>query len=660
MINGMNRELNKKKTRQKVILLIFVFILYYMVSAYAYHEFQKKDIFFKFPTVDEKTNLERADQILAGKLSKALLWQEPVTYLYFSALKLLGFNTPQGIKFFQLFLLNPLIIIMIFVLANTIKFKYPLLVTLLYAISPLPLFLSLTLMKTLFTIFIYMLCLLLYMKFLNNKKDIKLAILFSLAWIIAWWTRQHIILFLPIFFYYLSSGGKEGTEQDPKEKRNIMVSLLVILLLIVSSLSFVTVVNKKQMFTLTSNGPINFYISNNEHYAKTINIWPGPEWRKLTHEIDNKTIQPYGMILGQPLKWGTLLAKKAYWEFTPYTNFRQFYWGYYENIFSYFKINWILTLLFFPLVIISLLNWKSLLTWTKAMGLIWLLFHAVNILLIPGIARYNAIILPVTIILALRGFIFLKNDKRWIILLIILGVGMQYSHSPNDFKEEYHEFSRINRDLNNGIDLEFDVPSGSKHPIEWKYLKARYEYVKKQNYHKVINIVKSVKDFNQYHNDFCQLLDFSYMKLGLYYDALIMHRLIQIKGYTEQRVQSIQTSIIYETEKMIQSYRTQNQLTPKKANAIALFLATLPPTNSEETRKRFEVLLNISEELIKEALEKSGKDLSSNTYSDTLGIIYTRKGLKEKGQEIFRQVWEQIQDPKEKEEYKKRRGLQKN
>lgn len=653
--------MSEEKKRKSFILLL-IFLCYYILAGCAFMQFQKKDNFFHFPQVDEKTNLERAELIVKGELSKKLFWQEPAAFLYFSLLNLTGIDTPLEIKFFQLFFLNPVIILMIYLLGRML-FKHnrtcPLIAAALYAFSPLPFFLSLTIMKTIFTIFIYILCFFFYFKFYRHRSSLKYGLFFVFTWFISWWTRQHMLLLLPLFFIFLSLKRKSPAAGKGKkvENRNVLIAFIIIIVLIISSLSVVTIANKKQMLTLTTNGAVNFYIANNINYEETSNIWPGPQWQFLTYKVDH-LVNPYAMITEHPLKWIQLLAQKSLREFTPYADFRQFHWGYYENLFPYFKLSLLFNLVLVPLVVIALLQWPKLRPPYRLLGLSWLVYHGINIILIPGIARYNAVILPLTIILAIESLrlIIANKKKKLLVLLPVLAVLLVFIKNPNDFKQEYHEYLTGIKKLENREKTEIIIPAKTRHPIEWKYLKARYELEMNGNYREVIKIIESERNFAKYSSDFARLLDFSFMKLGLYYDALKAHEFIQMGNYTRSRLGAIQSAIIFKTEAMLQSYRREKLLNSRKANSIAVYLATMPVPGTKEAEERFARLLLIAEQLVNEAIEESHPQ-EKGIYLDTLGIIYARRGLKEKSMSIFREVYDSIQDPLERAKYKKRRNL---
>ncbi|MCK4765840.1 MAG: glycosyltransferase family 39 protein [Candidatus Aminicenantes bacterium] len=684
---------SEKKKRNSLILLL-IFLVYYIIAGIAFVQFQKNDIFFHFPQVDEKTNLERAEAIVSGQLSKELFWQEPGSFLYFSLLKVVGIDSPLKIKIFQLFLLNPFIILMVYLLGRLLtgnNQKYALAAATLYAFSPLPIFLSLTIMKTVFTIFLYVICFFFYFKFFRDRENLKYGLLFVIAWFVSWWTRQHILLLLPIFFIFLSKsldsasfpreagltevfGGVKGGAFSKKpplppeaSNKNVLLVSILIIILIVSSLSFVSIANKKQMLTLTTNGAVNFYIANNLKHEETLNTWPGPRWRLLTYRVDH-LVDPYGMVKKHPLKWLALLGKKSLREFTPYADFRQFYWGYYQKIFPYFRINLILNLILMPLVLFAFVLWRRLAAPYRILLLCWVIYHAVNVFVIPGIARYNAIILPVTVLLAAEVFRLLragwsaraaqpeKINKKLLLLLPVLVVLLVFIKNPNDFKAEYLDYLTNIKKLENNEKTEIFIPHKSKHLIEWKYLKARCEYYQKGNYREVIALIDSVKYFARYSSDFCELLDFAYMRLGLYFDALSAHQTVRVENYSAGRVRSIQSAIVSKTEEMVKSYRREKLLTPRKANDIALYLATLPPPDTKETAGRFQELLLIAEGLAQAAAAKA-QPREKRAYLDTLGIVYARRGLREKSVEIFKQVYELIENPLEKEKYRGERRL---
>lgn len=634
--------------------VVWYFAVYYLFAFTVFFVFLKNDVFFHTPLVDEVSNVKRASDLVSGQLGEDLFWQEGGTYIYFGVLKRLGLDSPVKIKVFQIFFLHPftgLLFLILGVRFFKMDHSFPVGFFLFY---PVLVFFSMTMMKTSITILLYLLCFFFFFQFMDRKGSLKSGLLFLLFFSLSWWTRQHIILFLPVFFYFLS---RRSGDLPPVEKRNVLRVFVLVCLIIVGSLSILSLLAKNPLRTLTTNGSVNFYISNNANVGKTLNIWPGPEWKYLNSLLINHQIRPLEYVKANPVGWLALLGKKAIWEFTPRTYFRQYNWGYYVKIFPYFFVNNWVNFVLISLSLFCLIRWRKLDDRMKVAALCWTLFHVINIVFIPGIARYNAVISFLTILLAYRGWRLLVRQPKHIIACLVFPLLIFWIKVPNDFGKEYWDYIGAQKQLLDGKKLTVTIPGTTQHPSDWTWIEG-WDLFNRKQYADALRVIQTnIPRYHLYGDGVNNIVNDSLLRLGLYYDQLLfLNAFDESAPEIKKRKMALRYQILYQTEGMVQSYREAGLWNWKKITELSDLISRLPPPGNPQDSERYGILLNLAVGWIHSEIDDSSGDPTWEHY-DLLGVFLARLGKLEESREAFTQAHQLITDPEKKEQYQKERHL---
>lgn len=562
------RENNPNEPNQSLrIKLLLLFLLYALLASCTYRSFSRSDPFFCTPQVDEATNLTLAQAFLRDGFSIYTFWQEPLTFLYFAGLLTVGIDSPELIKFFHLFLLNPLIILILFSWSRLVFKNKALWVSALYAFSPLPIFLSLSLMKTLPAILLVLLCLYSFTRFFIAPGRKRLALAFVGSWFLAWAICQHLLLFFPVL---LLAAARRMEKKHRPGSSNLILSAVSALILVLAAISLSSWITHKPLLTLTINGQINLHLANNRQVAETMTIWPGPEWHYyfnlLQEEGRKKPSAESGIVLDlpdSPGQWLSLYTQKIFWEFTPQAYFRQFSWNEARRISPWLGVYAPLTLLLLLLIFWVSLNWRRQGVLVRSLLACWWLYHLVNIVFIPGIARYNAVIWPLTALLAgvgLRRFRF-----RYRLLLLVPCLGLWFSHPPNDFQDDYIRFRRQILDISNHRYSEITIPENSTHKADYRFQRARALVVNKQ-YAQAEALLKQTPDWNYHGLEYTTLLAFCQSEQLLFMDALDTAR----KCYNWPKEDSFRYEllVIGRIDEMLAAYQVAGRLDVRTLSAI--------------------------------------------------------------------------------------------
>jgi hypothetical protein len=555
----------------KRVKFLALLLFYFLIATFAYQAFSTTDPLFFTPTADEMTNLWVANQILHQNLPPQTFWQEPMTFFYYSLLLALGVSAPVAIKFFHLFVINPAIIYLLFLLAKNIKPRLALPAAALYAFSPLVIFMSLSLMKTLPAILLVLLMLVGFRLFYVRPQKKRYALLFAFSWFLSWAICQHVLLFLPPLFV----AAARRCEQKNRPGRNNLLAVAALLLAgIVTALSFASVVSRRPLLTLTTNGEMNFILANSQNVRKTMAIWPGPEWQYFSNLLQYRITPSAESQISTRLPdsfpgWFSLLLKKVFWEFTPHAYFRQSSWENASRIFPPLRIQSLFSFLLILLVFAATLKWHAHGILLRSLIACWWLYHLVNIVFIPGIARYNAVILPLTVLLALSGLTVFTFRPRQLILLPCLC--LWFSHPPNDFGREYTAFMKLSLDLATGIPvIDVPVPEKTIHMADYRQLRAAW-LLDHQRYAEAETLLGQTTDWPFYGLTYCQLFAAVQARQHLYFDALATA--VQCVNWPESDYQGYMKLIIEQMGKMLDAYRALGRLTPGKIAAISSLIS---------------------------------------------------------------------------------------
>jgi len=559
-----------RRDREKLLALL---LLYVLLATFSYHAFSTRDPLFFTPTVDEATNLWVADQLRHNRLPPQTFWQEPTTFLYYALLQMLGVNSPAAIKFFHLFLMNPAIIILLFLLARGIRPRLALPAAALYAYSPLAIFLSLSLMKTLPAILLVLLMLLGFRRFYVEPQKKRHGALFAVTWFVSWTICQHVFLFLPPLF---AAVARRCEGKNKRGRRNLVAVAALLLVAIIISLSLASLVCGCPMFTLTTNGKMNFYLANSQNVGKTMAIWPGPEWQYYSNLLHYRVTPSPESQLSVHLPdsftgWASLLAKKVFWEFTPHAYFRQFSWEAACQIFPPLRIHALFTMALLLLVFASTLKWRSHGFLLKSLLACWWLYHAVNIVFIPGIARYNAVILPLTVLLALSCLPAFRF-RPWHLVLVPC-LCLWGSHPPNGFTREYAAFMNLSHDLATGTPMsDVPIPTHTIHMADYRQLRAAW-LLERKRHAEAEAVLLQTTAWPYYGLEYCQTLAAAQVRQRLYFDALATA--VRCVNWPEQDYPGYVKRIVERMGEMLAAYRSQGRLTPGKLAAVSSLLSSL-------------------------------------------------------------------------------------
>lgn len=590
-------SLNLKIGRKEAGYLLTVFLLYYSLATFSFIQLaEKDDLFFLKPKVDELTNLERSDSLLKGKITEDLFWQEPGTYVYLSLIRSAGFRNVEAIKAFQLFFINPIIIVLVFRLGHSVLKRYAVAGALLYALSPLTIFFALTLMKTTVSILLYTVWLLLLIHFAEKRSSLLRAICFSLSWFAAFSVRQNIVVLLLPAFLYLWFRGKNRTG---KERLNVLLSALMIIVTAGGGILTSSILHGHPVATLTNNGKINFYLGNSRTAVNDMNIWPGPIWIKTNVELGAGRLDSMEYIREDFAGWAGLILKKTAWEFTPYNYFRMYDWDYFTDIVPWFSLSFFINLLIMSFAASLILFRKRLDSqWFLLFG-IWGLYHLVNILFLPGIARYNTVILPVSIFLALKSSrLFAERIDYRLIFPCLFIVLLCFNTVPNDFKSEYVDYLRMYSSVIKGNSENIEIPERTGHREDWLIVKAG-SLLNKGKYEDARRTVMKVNDFYKCGIYPCEVAEKASYHMGLYYDALRINQLIDLPVFAERRKELIYKTV-NDAGTMLDMYRKRGLLSTYKSYLIAKFYYGL--IGNRESGEREIELLKLSEKLLLEAI----------------------------------------------------------
>jgi len=553
--------------------LLALLLLYVLIAALCYRAFRLGDPLFFSPTVDEETNLWVADQLLRGSLPPQAFWQEPVTFAYYALLLALGVSAPAAIKFFHLFVLGPVILLLLYLLARSIKPRLALPAAAIYALSPLALFMSLSLMKTPPAILLVLLMLCAFRRFYAQPRKIGRSLLFALSWLLSWGITQHVLLFLPPLFAAVARRC-EGRSQAGR--RNLLVAAVVTLAGVVTALSLASLVRHSPLLTLTGNGKMNFILANSRNVAKTMAIWPGPEWQYFSNLLEygavpSRESQISASLPGTFRGWLSLAAKKVFWEFTPHAYFRQSSWEKACAIFPPLRVHSLFTLILLLMVFQVTLAWRSRGVMVRSLIACWWLYHAVNIVFIPGIARYNAVILPLTAILALEGLRTLAWRPRQLALLPCLCLWL--SQPPNGFQREYAKYMELSHALATGMMIaDVPLPEGTLHAADHRQLRAAW-LLDCRRCAEAETLLKQTPDWNYHGLAYCRLIASSQARQCLYFDAL--DTAVRCVNWPEAEYSLYVIPAIERMDKMLAAYHARRRLTPGKLAAIATFAVSL-------------------------------------------------------------------------------------
>lgn len=559
-----------RSDRAKLLALL---LLYILAAAFSYKMFNARDPLFSIPTVDESTNLWVADQLLRGSLPTQTFWQEPVTFFYYALLLALGISAPAAIKFFHVFVLNPAAILLLFWLARSIRADLALLAAAIYAFSPLALFMSLTLMKTPPAILVVLAMLCAYRSYYARPQSTGRALLFAAVWLLSWGIVQHVLLFLPPLFVALA---RRCEGRNPAGRRNLLVTAIALLSFMVISISLASVVTRSPLLTLTSNGKMNFVLANSRNVGKTMSIWPGPEWQYFSNLLEFRAEPSVESgistrLPATPGAWFNLAARKVFWEFTPHAYFRQFSWEKAGSILPLLRVHSFLTLLLLFLVFRATLSWKNNGVLLRSLLGCWWLYHAINIVFIPGIARYHAVILPLTILLAREGLRGFSWHLRQLLLLPCLC--LWFSHPPNGFKHEYTEYMELSLAVATGAPVaDVAIPQATIHAADHRQLRAIW-LLDKHRFAEAESLLKKTPAWDFHGLEYNQLLAAAQTRQHLYFDAL--ETAVRCVNWPEDQYPIFMRPTIERMGTMLAAYRKQNRLTPAKLHAIAAFTDSL-------------------------------------------------------------------------------------
>ena len=556
--------------RAKFLALL---LLYFLLAAFSYRAFSSRDPLFSTPTADEATNLWVAGRLLQGEVPLQAFWQEPVTFFYYALLLALGISAPAAIKFLHLFILNPAAIFLLYRLARSIRPRLGLAAASLYAVSPLAIFLSLSLMKTVPAVLLLLAMLLAFKRFYVRPQELGRGLWFAAAWLLGWGICQHVLLFLPPL---LAAVARRCEKRNPAGRSRLIAVAVLLLAGIVTGLSLASVVSRAPMLTLTSNGRMNFVLANSRNVDKTMAIWPGPEWQYFSNLLQYRLPPSAESRISTRLPaslpgWISLLAKKGFWEFTPHAYFRQSSWEKACTIFPPLRIQSLLTLLLLLLVFQATLAWKSRGVLVRSLIACWWLYHAVNIVFIPGIARYNAVILPLTILLALNGLTAFTCRKRQLLLLPCLCLWL--SHPPNGFGPEYAAFRELSQDLAIGAPVAgVTIPAGTDHAADYRQLRAAW-LLDRRRPAEAESLLKQTAGWPYHGLNYCRLIAAAQSRQRLYFDALATA--VRCVNWPEADYAGYVKMIVGNMGKMLAAYRASGRLTPARIAAISALLDSL-------------------------------------------------------------------------------------
>ncbi|MCG2810405.1 MAG: hypothetical protein L6428_02965 [Candidatus Aminicenantes bacterium] len=559
-----------KGERVKFLALL---LLYVLIATFSYQAFSTRDPFFYTPTVDEMTNLWVADQLLHQNLPPQTFWQEPLAFFYYMLLLALGISSPVAIKFVHLFVINPAIILLLYLLARSIKPRLALLAAALYALSPLAMFMSVSLMKTLPAILLVLLMLYGFRLFYVRPEKKRYALFFAVSWFLSWVICQHVLLFLPPLF---AAVAHRCEKKNRLGQNNLLAVATLLLAGIVAALSFASVVCRRPLLTLTTNGEMNFILANSQNVRKTMAIWPGPEWQYFSNLLQYQIAPSAESQISTRLPdsvpgWLSLLAKKIFWEFTPHAYFRQSSWENASRVFPPLRIHALFTMVLILLVFAATLGWRSHGILLRSLIACWWLYHAVNIVFIPGIARYNAIILPLTVLLALSGLTVFAFRPRQLILIPCLC--LWFSHPPNGFGREYAAFMKLSLDLATGTSVtDISVPEKTIHMADYRQLRAAW-LLEHKRHAEAEALLMQTAAWPYYGLEYCQLLAAAQARQRLYFDAL--GTAVQCVNWPEKDYPGYVKLVIDRMGEMLAAYRSHGRLTPGKLAAVSSLISSL-------------------------------------------------------------------------------------
>lgn len=552
----------KEFTLESNTKLLLLLLLYTLLASSTFTSFSRHDPFFSYPQVDEQSNLFLAKGFLDQGLSASTFWQEPLTFFYYASFQKAGIDSPEFIKFFHLFILNPLIIFILYRWSLLVLKRKALLATTLYAFSPLPIFLSLTLMKTLPSILLVLLTLHCFTLFYLKPDRKRLGFALVVFWFLSWMICQHLLLFLPIL---LLAAARRVDKKSREGVRNLLTISISAIILFISAISLSSWMTRTPLLTLTINGKINLHLANNQNVAETMTIWPGPEWEYyfylLQPENNATPSMESGIVLdlpNSPAKWLSLYAKKIFWEFTPHAYFRQFSWNEARRISPWMAIYPPLTILFLLLIFLATLNWFRQGILVRSLIACWWVYHLVNIIFIPGIARYNAVIWPLTALLAVTGLKRISLKPRH--LLIIPCLGLWFSHPPNDFQDEYIRFRKMKLSVSNEIPVTVEIPHNTSHIADYRFLKAKSLSLKNECA-KAEALLKQTPDWNHHGPHYTNLLAYCLNRQHLYMDLIDSARLC---GRPQEDISYFEQMAVVHIEKMLRAYQSSGRLDQQK------------------------------------------------------------------------------------------------
>ncbi len=553
--------------------LWFLLLAYVLAAAMAFQAFSTRDPLFPVPTVDEASNLWVAGKLLQGNLPPQAFWQEPVTFFYYALLLALGISAPAAIKFFHLFAVTPAILLLLTLLARRITPGRALPAAALYAFSPLAVFMSLSVMKTPLAVLLVLWMLFAFMRFYARPQEISRGFIFAVAWLLSWGTCQHVLLFLPPLFL---AAARRCEKKNRPGRRNLLAVAVLLLAGIIAALALASVVTRGPLLTLTTNGRMNFVLANSRNATKTMVIWPGPEWQYFSNLL-HYPITPSAeseistRLPGSFPDWLFLLAKKTFWEFTPHAYFRQSSWEKAGGIFPPLRIHSLFTLLLLLLAFRTTLSWSSRGILVRCLIACWWLYHAVNIVFIPGIARYNAVILPLTCLLALGGPRGRAFRPRQLLLLPCLCLWL--SRPPNGFGLEYAAYMELSHHLATGGTVEdVPIPGQTLHAPDHRLLRARW-LIERQRHAEAETLLKQTPGWPYHGLDYCRSLASAQHRQRLYLDALTTA--VRCVNWPESDYAGYVRRIVERMDGMLAAYRSLQRLTPAKMARISSLLRSL-------------------------------------------------------------------------------------
>jgi tetratricopeptide (TPR) repeat protein len=177
-----------------------------------------------------------------------------------------------------------------------------------------------------------------------------------------------------------------------------------------------------------------------------------------------------------------------------------------------------LTLVLLLLIFSATLKWRRQGILLRALILCWWIYHGVNIVFIPGIARYNAVIWPLTVLLAGAGLKSFWSFHRPL-LLIIPCLALWLSHPPNDFQDEYVRMRSQIKAISDGQAVEIVTPPKTRHHADYRFHAARASLLRK-DYARAEALLKKTPDWNFHGLDYTRLLATVQSRQHLYIDAL--------------------------------------------------------------------------------------------------------------------------------------------